>query len=69
MAQLNRTHRWRSARPGLSGRARAGAASLFAAVVLLMLAGCGGSGSAGEQSGRPDRVVGSRVIRHGETLG
>ena len=44
MVQLNRTHRWRPTRPGLSGRARVGAASLFAGVVLLMLAGCGGSG-------------------------
>jgi phosphatidylinositol-3-phosphatase len=44
MVQLNRPHRWRPTRPGLSGRARVGAASLFAGVVLLMLAGCGGSG-------------------------
>ena len=43
MVQLNRTHRWRPTRPGLSGRARVGVASLFAGVVLLMLAGCGGS--------------------------
>jgi phosphatidylinositol-3-phosphatase len=32
-------------RPGLPDRARVGAVGLFAGVVLLMLAGCGGSGS------------------------
>ena len=69
MAQSNRTRRWRSARPGLSGRARVGAASLFAGVVLLMLAGCGGSGPPASSPAGRDRVVGSRVIRHGETLG
>lgn len=64
MVQLNRTHRRRPTRPGLSGRARVGAASLFAGVVLLMLAGCGGScpsasspagqtGSSAAGTGRP----------------
>ena len=66
MVQLNRTHRWRPTRPSLSGRARVGAVSLFAGVVLLMLAGCGDSGPSASSPAGQNRVVGSR---HGETLG
>ena len=66
MVQLNRTHRWRPTRPGLSGRARVGAASLFAGVVLLMLAGCGGSGPSASS---PAGQTGLSAAGHGETLG
>ena len=65
--RLSRAHGPLPTRSGLS--ARVGAASLFAGVALLVLAGCGGSGpAAGSPAGR-DRVVGSRDSRYGDTLG
>ena len=65
--RLSRTHGPLPMRSGLS--ARLGAASLFAGVALMVLAGCGGSGPAASSPAGRDRVVGSRDSRYGETLG